>query len=108
MSKVKQYIEQATNERIRSRGLKSLSKRLGYRETKRGGKLSKCINKCVRLRTAKVVRVGFINRKRNRPDAMGIAPGLDYLLTDWIGSKRYVYNQAYSMQIGRCVRDAFS
>lgn len=84
MSKVKQYIEQATHERIRSRGLirKSLSKRLGCRETKRGGKLSKCINKCVRLRTAKVVQAGYTNRKRSRLDATGIVHGLDYLLTD--------------------------
>lgn len=57
MSKVKQYIEQATNERIRSRGLirKVAIEAARYRETKRGGKLSKCINKCVRLRTAKVI-----------------------------------------------------
>ena len=84
MSKVKQYIEQATNERIRSRGLirKVAIKRLGYRETKRGGKLSKCINKCVRLRTAKVVQAGYTNRKRSRLDATGIVHGLDYLLTD--------------------------
>ena len=57
MSKVKQYIE-------------------------RGGKLSKCINKCVRLRTAKVVQAGYTNRKRSRLDATGIVHGLDYLLTD--------------------------
>ena len=76
MSKVKQYIEQATHERIRSRGL------IRYRERKRGGKLSKCINKCVRLRTAKVVQAGYTNRKRSRLDATGIVHGLDYLLTD--------------------------
>jgi hypothetical protein len=85
MSKVKQYIEQATNERIRSRGLirkVAIEAARIQRETKRGGKLSKCINKCVRLRTAKVVQAGYINRKYNRLDATGIVHGLDYLLTD--------------------------
>ena len=83
MSKVKQYIEQATNERIRSRGLiRKVAIEAARIQTKRGGKLSKCINKCVRLRTAKVVQAGYINRKHNRLDATGIVHGLDYLLTD--------------------------
>ena len=68
MSKVKQYIEQATSERIRSRGL-----------------IRKVAIEAARIqsqRTAKVVRAGYINRRRNRLDATGIAHGLDYLLTD--------------------------
>ena len=84
MSKVKQYIEQATNERIRSRGLIRKvaieAARIQRDETRR--QAIEVYNKCVRLRTAKAVQAGYINRKHNRPDATGIVHGLDYLLTD--------------------------
>jgi len=84
MSKVKQYIEQATNERIRSRGLIRKvaieAARIQRDETRR--QAIEVYKQMCRLRTAKVVQAGYTNRKRSRLDATGIVHGLDYLLTD--------------------------
>ena len=81
MSKVKQYIEQATHERIRSRGLIRKiaieAARMQRDETRR-----QAIEVYKQMCPSKVVQAGYTNRKRSRLDATGIVHGLDYLLTD--------------------------
>ena len=85
MSKVKQYIEQATNERIRSRGLIRKvaieAARIQRDETRRQA-IEVYKQMCPSKNCKGCVQAGYINRKHNRHDATGIVHGLDYLLTD--------------------------